>query len=131
MLVIAWSMRALIEGRYPSTMHDGSPWVTGDPRDGLAGKSFRKGVVVWMKGDLMEQAVTFGLRGLGSMYSPCFICNSLLENLHDYDSVELDSDHWGQKSDLDDYEASCQRLEHVVVLHTEADRLKALSLIHI
>ena len=125
MLVIAWSMRALIQGRYPSAMHDGSPFVTGGPREDLAGTPLRKGVVVWMKGDLMEQAVTFGLRGLGSMFSPCFICNSLLENLHDYDTVELDSDHWGQKSDLNDYEVSCQRLEHVVVLHTEADRFKA------
>ena len=124
MLAISWAMRAIIQGRYPSTQHDGSPWLPGDWRGDLAGKPLRKGVLVWIKGDLMEQSVTFGLRGLGSTFSPCFMCRTLLETLHAYDSVDLDGDIWGQTDELHDYELQCQQLEHIVVLSTEADRRK-------
>ena len=125
MLLVSWSVRAMLQGRFPDTAHDGSPWLTEDRRRNLAGKPLRKGVLVWIKGDLIEQAVTYGLRGLGSTFHPCMLCDTLLENMHECESVELFSDLWGSKDPLTSYENSCQECEVTVVITTEHDRVKA------
>eukprot|EP00959_Pyramimonas_sp_CCMP1952_P280116 5856019-Pyramimonas_sp.AAC.1 len=66
MLMMAWSLKALLEGKSPRLTHDHQPFPPNDPRIARAGTTIRKGVLVWLKGDLMEQSITYGLRGLGS-----------------------------------------------------------------
>eukprot|EP00959_Pyramimonas_sp_CCMP1952_P352454 7384614-Pyramimonas_sp.AAC.1 len=65
MLAIKWSLVALIRGHKPHRRRDHSQWPTHDPRATAAGDAIRKGLVVWIQGDLIEQSTTFGLRGLG------------------------------------------------------------------
>ena len=77
--------------------------------------------LIWIKGDLIEQAITFGLRGLAAQYHPCMLCATTAEGMHDYDDVTLTDDLWG-KMGPDEYEAACQACEIIVTLVDEHAR---------
>ncbi len=56
-MLVAWSFRAMMEGRYPTTRHDGTPLQGGsdDHRDALKGKPFGcKAILLFVKADLQE-----------------------------------------------------------------------------
>ena len=128
MLAMKWGLEALAKGFRPRLRHDDSEWPSMDPRRGCVDAPLRQGQLIWIKGDLIEQSVTFGLRGLGSGWHPCFFCKTLADNMHAYHTVGLLNDLWGAIDDETDYELYCQRCEVQVLITDETDRLKVCIL---
>eukprot|EP00959_Pyramimonas_sp_CCMP1952_P273929 5725751-Pyramimonas_sp.AAC.1 len=82
-----------------------------DHRRARVGDPLRQAQLTWIRGDLVEQSVTFGLRGLSCGWHPCFFCKTYADNMHDYHTVGSLNDLWGAIDDDTDYELFCQRCE--------------------
>ena len=108
MLFLSWGFQAGKAGTNPERRHNGTRWLQGDPRGARAGETIRKFVLLWLKGDLVEQTATVGLRGLNTTFRPCVKCLTLRDNMHDYASVTITDDECGQVDEDNDYELNCQ-----------------------
>lgn len=124
MLALQWSFQALLDGKMPKEDHRGQPFLDNDWRQAKAGEVIHRGALVQIKGDLIEQGVTFGLRGLASHYNPCMMCQCSLDSMCCYEGVTLDHDDWGEMGG-DAYEFACQRCERSVLIDPEAKRIMA------
>ena len=127
MLMMSWSFKALLRGKRPDRDHEGHSFPQNDWRASHAGTDLRRGVLVWIKGDLAEQSITYGLRGLGSGFHPCFLCRTLLDNMHQYNNVSLVHDEWGDVDPMWEYEQQCQQHEVKIMVRTEDDRHKVIG----
>lgn len=119
MLSLAWSLRALAEGRRPSVRHDSTEW---DPEDPVFRMSLEHGpalpqcVLIWLKGDWAEVHHSLGLPSVMSRCAPCPMCASPQGRLHDmYRSFEF-------VARAQSYEAACAAREIAVQVATAADR---------
>lgn len=72
--VTAWSLRALAQGVWPESRHDGQPWRDSDSdRSGRAGQTMcAKAACIYVKGDWAEYAGTLGFPSWGDAMRPCF-----------------------------------------------------------
>ena len=122
MLFLSWGFQAGKAGAKPARRHDETRWLQGDPRGACAGDAIRKFVLLWLKGDLVEQTATVGLRGLNATFRPCTKCLTLRDNMHDYASVTTTDDEWGRVDEDNDYELSCQA-------HTDNRKNKTVILV--
>lgn len=119
---LRWMYRACSNGRMPDRRHDGRPFAAGDPRGQRAGAPISRSVLVWIKGDLVEQSTTFGLRGHASFWRPCTLCTATSDVMFDYDSCSLFSDIWGEH-DATAYEEACRKCEVYVFIKDEETKM--------
>lgn len=109
-----WELKILSEGRYPLIRDDGSPFTEHEQeRQARAGTSFPiKAALLFLKGDWMEFASTFGFPNWQDGIRPCMICNMFGDRFYDLLSATLDRFCDGfQMNDDDDYFAACDRCE--------------------
>ena len=68
-----------------------------------------------VKGDWVEYAGTFGLKGWADLLYPCFKCHATQANWHDDEDLTVLEAPWEDATD-DDYNLACSRCEHVKTL---------------
>ena len=114
-LELHWELEILADGKHPSRRHDGSPFIDANDagRLELAGKSMEiRAVLLYLKGDLAEIAMTFGFPTWGDGVRPCMCCNMFGDRLYDLLSANLDGFCVGWETNTDDdYFAACDRCE--------------------
>ena len=114
-------------GRFPSKRHDHDNFDPDDPRVHTAGQKLEaRGCLVQIKGDLVEQSLTFGLRGLASQVKPCFFCSAAADCLHHYAGVGVLDDIWGSDS-AESYERACQQCEVLLLIDSEDTKRKVAA----
>ena len=116
---LSWSLRALAEGVFPSSRHDGSEWTAQDaPRRAKAGTPLRKCALVRLKGDWSEYCERFGFPTWKSILRPCFLCAADHESLHPVSGV---SPMWlpFHTNTGTDYEEACDRCEIWITVTAE------------
>lgn len=112
-----WSCKALYEGTFPTTRHDGVGWRASDSaRAALAGKPMtKKACLIYLKGDWAEFCARFGFPTWNSNLRPCFCCAAFGSDLASADDVTLDTAPWHINDDRD-YSTACDRAEIKVVV---------------
>ena len=122
---LAWSLACMLNGCFPVSRHDGQHWTDHDVSFGrlaTAGSQMSlKALVVLLKGDWSEFAVTLGFKNWASVEYPCMYCHCSQENRYDYSKLSaLCEDQW-QEVTQDDIEQACRVCEIRVTLRTKAD----------
>jgi hypothetical protein len=120
-MLVAWSLRAMIEGKYPTTRHDGTPWQVGvdDHRDALKGKPLGwKAILLFVKADLQEYGATMGLPGWKTSLEPCMLCHCTAQTLYELAGYTPVSMPFADKT-LDEHNEACSRCEIKLVLNKD------------
>eukprot|EP00959_Pyramimonas_sp_CCMP1952_P185228 3872934-Pyramimonas_sp.AAC.1 len=122
LLSLAWMLRAMVRGESPQFRHDGSAWDDGDEY-AVRRKFKTKCVLVWIKGDLMEHAKSFGLAPYSTYYSPCQFCECVSSEMHSFydDLTSPDGPPWIHR-EHDAYEHVCHACEQHVHVRNDGDR---------
>ena len=124
---IHWELKILADGRHPSRRDDGDPWSdqTDSLRKERAGSRLPiKAALLYLKGDWLEFASTFGFPQWGDGIRPCMICNMYGDRFYDLLSATLDRFCDGfHLNDDDDYFAACDRCEIQVLIATHQNIL--------
>lgn len=127
MAALRWGFTSCLAGRFPSKRHDHDDFDPDDHRVHTAGQTLEaRGCLIQIKGDLVEQSLTFGLRGLASQVKPCFFCSAAADCLHHYAGVGVFDDIWGSDS-AESYERACQQCEVIVLIDSEDTKRKAAA----
>lgn len=126
MAALAWSLKALAEGRRPEQRHDGTAWDPSDPIRRLAGELgdvLPTAALVWLKGDWAEVHHSLGLPSVSSTHSPCPLCAAQRLDLQKcYRSLAF-------PPQLSTYEEMCAAREIKLVVRTEAERRRLLDVL--
>eukprot|EP00969_Alexandrium_andersonii_P296532 13103586-Alexandrium_andersonii.AAC.1 len=120
--MLAWSLEALKEGRYPLRKHDESAWPENSPYSGLAGTPLGcRAVLCEVRGDWNEFCHSLGFQQWSSTWHPCLMCHCRQDSLHSYRGVSLTENNWGDR-EAGEYDAACASCEIRVALRSEAER---------
>lgn len=115
-LFLRWTLSALARGEYPAGRHDGTPWRAEDAkRAEAAGRPLPRGVVVALKGDWAEFALTLGFPTWAHNAHPCLFCACTREQLFDFSGVSPVSFPYALR-DAAGYDAACSAAERQVVI---------------
>ena len=115
---ICWCVEAMAEGMNPTHRHDLLDWATDldKHRARDAGKVLDAvGAVLYLKTDWMDCVTSHGLPSWTDALRPCFKCNADVAGLYDIRNFGVASFPHRLNRDSD-YEDSCTRCEHLVVL---------------
>ena len=123
MQVAAWQLESLIEGKIPSTQHDGRPWLDGTAPDDVGGDLGFRGMVMYVKGDWAEYAATMGLPTWQNQFHSCPFCPITKDALDHATPAMLDHDGmmWEDKEE-GSYEHACGLCERIV--DVDSDELR-------
>ena len=118
MLFIAWSLKSLAAGKWPSARHDGRPFTAVDGnRAALAGEPLMKAALVYILGDWAEISHTWGFPDWSSVLHPCFCCHAVKDDLRLVGDTSPVSEPFPTK-DHAAYEEACRLAEKVVTVPT-------------
>jgi len=111
---LAWTVKALHKGQYPSARHDKAAWRRSDVENGRPSmadsKMGFKAVCLFLKGDWAEFAHTLGLPAWNSVIAPCPCCFAEPSQL--YDASGLSPLGWSILAKmLQSYLDACARCE--------------------
>ena len=123
--VLAWSLRCLAAGQYPSCRHDGSEFGPGELRR-KANDGTSMGLAaacIYIKGDWSEYATTFGLPTWADTMRPCYKCLTDQDDMYELAGLSPLHTPWTPVS-LSDYSEGCKRCE--VKVELGADKIKEL-----
>jgi hypothetical protein len=115
--MLHWELKTLAEGIHPATKHDGTEWTESDNlRKDRAGTLLGiKAALMFLKGDWMEFAATFGFPSWSDAIRPCFLCNMYGTFMYLIESMTLDRFCTGfRANEEDDYFDACDRCEVLV-----------------
>ena len=125
-----WSIEALARGSYPTSRHDGEPWlVTDNYRRELAGQPLTmKSAIIRLKGDWAEFCERFGFPTWQSSLRPCFLCASSGDDLYNLGGGASGNLRWHINTDAE-VDRACARCElHVRVVDRAQQARLALLL---
>jgi hypothetical protein len=115
--MLDWSFQALAVGEWPRTRHSGEGFGAAEAfrrSRGGAALGFRA-LVLFVKGDWMEWATTFGFQSWASTSSPCFLCKASPADF--YSTIGLSAFGVSHPArTFAEYEAACSLCEHLVTL---------------
>ena len=83
--MLSWSLQHLADKQFPTSRHDGSPWLASDEhRAAQSGEELpMRAVVLFVKGDWSEFATTIGLPSWADGYRPCFLYSCTRERMQE------------------------------------------------
>jgi len=127
---LRWGVDALARGSYPEGRHDSRPWAASDAtRAELAGCDLGcQAAVLYVKGDLMEFAVTLGFPTTASLLQPCPFCWAPKADMLKVETWDVLSSPWRLKS-WEEYCHACDSCEQWRLI-TSDDHVTLLSLLH-
>jgi len=110
--VIAWGVRAIHSGFYPSERHDGQPWFDTDAcRQPTANETLGfLACVLFVKSDWVETVVTIGMSSFKDSISPCPFCHATHSDFFDCAKLSPFSPAHPRKS-KQSYERACNQCE--------------------
>ena len=105
----------MARGLAPTERHDGSPWKeSDDARAVLSGQSLGwRGVVLFIKCDMMEHVTSFGFPSWATHKHPCPMCHCTTENWGSIKGLSSLTLPW-QAKDFAESEQACAACEIVV-----------------
>ena len=120
---VAWSLRALAAGVWPSRRHDGSPFGLADgPRAARAGEVMRtRWACLYIKGDWAEYAGSLGLPTWHDALRPCYECPAFGAGQYIALGNTMESLRWDLNEETA-YDSACQRCELHVTIATDAEK---------
>lgn len=122
---IAWSLRAMAAGRYPSERHDKKPWQSADfGRASFGGEELGwRAAVILIKGDWAEYAHSLGFPTSADNRAPCPLCvtdKASLFQLRGYSAQGMPNVLRTQAA----YEAACSACEKEVIIDNQDDFIR-------
>jgi hypothetical protein len=115
MTFLNWSFVHMARGLAPSARHDGSPWKESESaRDIVSGASLGwRGVVLFIKSDMMEHVTSFGFPSWATDKHPCPLCHCTTADWGNIKGLSPISLPWRPKL-FAEYEQACAACEIVV-----------------
>jgi hypothetical protein len=115
---IEWSIKALHQGLFPSSRHNGTAWDGNDllVRSSIGGMRMkRRAAILYIKLDWMEIVTSMGFPNWMDSLRPCFQCNCPVERLFAFAGLSQRELPWRQNL-VGDYNLACQRSEILVTV---------------
>ena len=127
---VEWCERCLADGVFPSTRHDGAPFLpdSDSERAQLAGTRVKKrAACIQIRGDWAEFCERLGFPTWQSSYRPCFCCAASRASLYDATGASVFSFPHPLNDDVD-YHRACERRELLVRVTQDQHRRLCLLL---
>ena len=122
MSMLNWSFSHMARGLAPDARHDGSPWAESDgAREAVADAALGwRGVVLYLKCDMMEYVTSFGFCSWSTAASPCPLCHCTHMDWGCIQGISPVTLPWRLKT-FEDYENACAACE--IVVHVRSPEL--------